>query len=162
MTRITYLPHSQRDWELFFQLNNQVGGSLIGFKGYRYQRGAGIGSIFGSLFRGILPMVKSIGKAVGKQALRTGAHVAADALAGKNIGESLKEHGREGAATLLNKGLQKLQQGHGRKTKQKKQIGRGVGSRPRTVKTKASTIKGLARCKRVIVRKKHHRDQLSL
>ncbi len=61
----------------------------------QYQRGASIGSVFSGLFHSLLSVAKSVGWAVGRQALSTGAQVAADALAGHNMGQSLEQHGRD-------------------------------------------------------------------
>jgi len=177
--RIAYIPHNQRDWEVFFKA--QYGHGLGGFSGTRYQRGAGIGSIFSGLFRSLLPVAKSIGKAVGKQALRTGAHIASDALEGRDIGEAFAERGKEGASALLKKGVKRLnkrsnQSGSGgprrkkarriatrrrrsRTTRRKMQRGRGLGSRP-TTRTASRTIKGVKRQKKLSVKKRKHTDQL--
>jgi len=172
-----YVPHQQKDWEAFFQSQSgQRGGNINGFSGMRYQRGAGIGSVFSSLFRTLLPVAKTVGKAVGRQALSTGAQVASDALAGQNLGEALKQRGREGAAQILNKGMRRLnkpkrkpkgkpkkkrrQTGHGRRrrrTKKRVQKGGGLGKRPR----RAATIKGSGGrgMKRSVARRKRS-DQL--
>ena len=80
--RCYYQPISQQSWESFLQAeaNSQVGGAILGFRGQRYQRGAGLGSIFSGLFRTLFPILRTVGKTVGKQALRTGAQVASDVL----------------------------------------------------------------------------------
>ncbi len=167
-----YIPHQQRDWETFFNSGTgQRGRGIDGFNGMRYQRGAGIGSVFSGLFRSLLPVAKSVGRAVGKQALSTGAQVAADALAGHNVGQSLEQHGREAASALLNKGVRKLnkpkkkrrrQTGHGRRHQSKPkriQRGRGLGVRPKG-RMIVSTIKGRKVGRKTSASKRNHTDQL--
>lgn len=69
------------------------------------QRGRGIGSLLGSLFRGIVPALKALGtsllsspvtKAIGNTAkdaaIETGIKMAADAIEGKNMKQSLDEN----------------------------------------------------------------------
>lgn len=104
----------------------------IGFVGSRYQRGAGLGSIFKGLFRAILPIAKQAGKhalrAVGKEALRTGVNVAGDLAAGRKFGASIKEHGVHGIENLVKKGVrkvEKLQKGRGGRIVKKKPKSKG-------------------------------------
>ena len=127
---------------MFFRgQTGQKGGSLAGFSGVRYQRGAGLGSLFRGLFRTILPVVKSVGKTVGRQALATGAQVASDVLDGRNVGQSIKQRGRQGAAVLLKKGAQKLKKKTQKKKQKKKtQKGRGLGYRPKKKKKQGKPL----------------------
>ncbi len=174
-----YIPHHQRDWEVFFNGRaGQRGQGIEGFNGFRYQRGAGIGSVFSGLFRTLLPVAKSVGRVVGKQALSTGVQVAADALAGNNLGQSLEQRGKEAAAILLNKGVRRLkrggpkkrkrrQTGHGRRIRRRRrrpkrlQRGRGLGVRPKRGSTKATpSIKGRKRGRKASASKRRHSDQL--
>jgi len=76
-------------------------------RGSRFQSGRGFGSLFSSFFRSMKPLVKmgintgkrilnsDLAKSVGKTALEMGAdalkNVAADALEGKNVKESLSK-----------------------------------------------------------------------
>ncbi len=150
-----YVQPSERAWEVFFQ---QTGRGLPGYQGTQYQRGAGIGRLFGSLIRTFIPIAKSVGKTVGKQALKTGAAVAADAISGRNIGESFEEHGKAGAAKLLQKGVKKLDKKPAKRRK-KQQKGRGLGYRSAPRQTRGA-IKGAAKRKTVSRNKSIHRDQL--
>ena len=100
--RTTFKPYEQEIWEGFFlEQVEQSGHGIPMFQGLKYQRGSGLGSIFGGLLRSILPVFKTVGKVAGREALSTGLHVASDALGGRNVGESLEEHARAGAANLL-------------------------------------------------------------
>ena len=92
---------------------------MLGFKGQRYQRGAGLGNILKGLFRmivplaksagkAVLPLAKSAGEAVAKQALETGKDVASDLLQGQNLGDTLSAHGKEAAVNLIDKASKRL------------------------------------------------------
>ncbi len=105
----------------------QLGGSPIVFRGYPYQRGSGLGSIFKGLLRMVLPLAKQAGKAIGKEALVTGANVARDVAEGQDIVESLKLQGRRGGKRLVKKGVRSLT---GQKRKKKPQSGGAVGRAP--------------------------------
>ena len=144
--RTYYQPISQKAWEDFLQADSQVGGAIVGFRGQRYQRGAGLGSIFSGLFRSLFPILKTVGKTVGKQALRTGAQVASDVLAGEEIKQALENRGKEAGKNLLQKGIRHLD---------KVQQGKGLGVRP-----KRKSIKGRKSRKAVIVKKRKVTDQL--
>jgi hypothetical protein len=116
--------------QMFLQQATQAGFGA-GFVGNPYQRGAGLGSVFGSIFRAVAPLAKSALRTVGKTALKTGLSVASDALAGRNVVESLEDHGKSGAAHLLSKASKKLNKKKPPATKRKKkQKGRGLGRRP--------------------------------
>jgi hypothetical protein len=56
------------------------------------KRGTGVGSFFQSLWRVAFPMIKTGAKKLGSTALDVATSVASDALQGKNIKESAKEH----------------------------------------------------------------------
>jgi len=64
-------------------------------------RGDGFGNILSSLWRMAFPMIKTSAKKLGTAALDVATNVASDALAGKDIKESAKEH-------LTNKGVELL------------------------------------------------------
>ncbi|MEJ2259659.1 MAG: hypothetical protein P8X78_03990 [Nitrosopumilaceae archaeon] len=90
-------------WEAV--LDGQSGGAPLSvFIGKRYQRGAGLGSLFSSLFHFILPIAKTVGAKVGRQALRTGARIAADVAEGRDIKEAAIEHAKQGVEELVQKG----------------------------------------------------------
>ena len=82
----------------------QYGGSLPYFAGIKknMQSGHGLGSFFGSVFSKIKNALPWFFKTVAKNALQTGANVASDLIEGKNVKESLKERGIEGAKAAVN------------------------------------------------------------
>ena len=127
--RVPFNPPTPHVWESFFRSHAvQYGGGIAlgGFRGRRFQRGHGLGSVLSSLFKSILPVAKKVGKTVGKEVLRTSAHVASDALAGQDIGQALEHRGRRSAAKLLNKGINKLEGDANKKTPTKKRKGKMV------------------------------------
>lgn len=69
----------------------QKGYGLLGVSS-NYYRGDGFGSILSSLWRVAFPMIKTGAKRLGSAALDVASNVAADALQGKDIKESAKEH----------------------------------------------------------------------
>jgi hypothetical protein len=137
--RITYVPPSEKAWQTYYL---QTGS---GYRGLPYQRGYGLGSVLGSLFRSILPVGKKVLKTVGKQALVTGAQIASDALAGRNVGEAAKEHARSGAGRLIHKAVKHIKPPTAKKRKRRKptQKGKGLGKRGTKKRTrKAPSKKG--------------------
>lgn len=78
----------------------QKGYGLLG--GTAQIRGDGFGNILSSLWRMAFPMIKTSAKKLGSAALDVATNVASDALAGKDIKDSAKEH-------LTNKGVELLQ-----------------------------------------------------
>lgn len=80
---------------------NQNGQGLPVFIGGRSQGGRGIGSFFSGLGRMVLPWLKTGGKALLREGVGTGLHVANDALAGRNIGESFRDRAKESGRRLL-------------------------------------------------------------
>ena len=138
-----------------------------GFRGRRFQRGHGLGSVLGTLFKSILPVAKKVGKTVGKEVLRTSAHVASDALAGQDIGQAFERRGRQSAAKLLNKGINRLEGGAskkkssaavGKKRRGKVQKGRGIGFMP--PKGSGGRIKRGKQRRKLIRKKVKVHDQL--
>jgi len=81
----------------------QAGGEIPVFRGSRYQRGHGLGSVIGGLFRrvvlpflqksakGIVPFLKQNKKTILSNALKTGMEVADDVLEGKSLKQSAKK-----------------------------------------------------------------------
>ena len=69
----------------------QKGYGLLGVSS-NYYKGDGFGSILSSLWRVAFPMIKTGAKRLGSAALDVASNVAADALQGKDIKESAKEH----------------------------------------------------------------------
>ena len=84
----------------------QVGGALPYFTGARVQRGHGFGSLFSGLLRSVAPLIRRVAVALGKRALTTGAQIAGDVVAGKNIKKAAKQRataaGRHLMQSLLN------------------------------------------------------------
>jgi hypothetical protein len=121
--RKNFNPENFNVWlDYYSDQAEQVGYGMTGFKGFPYQRGAGLGSFFRSLFRMAVPLIKSAATSVGKQALASGASVATDYLQGRPILQALETHGKEGASSLLKKASESLQKG------------RGLGVRPKSIK----------------------------
>ena len=84
----------------------QLGGALPYFTGARVQRGHGFGSLFSGLLRTVAPLIKRGAVALGKRALATGAQIAGDVVAGKNVKKAAKRRataaGRNLMQSLLN------------------------------------------------------------
>ena len=104
MVRHVPLQRSPKVYEDFFC--SQAGHGLPVFIGGRSQRGHGIGSFFSGLGRMVLPWIKTGGKALLREGVGTGLQVAQDALAGRNVGESFKEHAKEAGQRLLQGAVQ--------------------------------------------------------
>ena len=68
----------------------QVGGALPYFTGACVQRGHGFGSLFSGLLRTVAPLIRRGAFALGKRALTTGAQIAGDVVAGKNVKKAAK------------------------------------------------------------------------
>lgn len=76
------------------------------YQGARYQRGAGLGSIFGGLIRSAAPMVMRGLKTVGKEALQGGMNVLGDVVQGKrSLKQAAKRRLVQGASNLVNDAL---------------------------------------------------------
>jgi len=109
---------------------------------YKRQRGAGLGAIFGSIARTLLPFAKnyllpaaknyllpaakSYALSHGQQAIKG---IASDVLSGRNVRETIKEHGQSALKGLKEYGQSALkgigeqfrnQSGSGRRTKRKR------------------------------------------
>ena len=77
----------------------QVDGTLPYFTGARVQRGHGFGSLFSGLLRTVAPLIRLGAVALGKRALTTGAQIAGDVVAGKNVKKAAK---RRATAASIN------------------------------------------------------------
>jgi hypothetical protein len=156
---VLYCPSSKEEQLLKSHFFNQAkqSGFGAGFVGRPYQRGNGLGSIFGSIFKAVAPLAKSALRTVGKTALRTGLSVAGDALSGRNVVESLEDHGKMAAAKLVKKASKRLTSGPkvvtvataSTRKRRKKQKGRGLGRR--VASTHYKSIKG---------HKKRHKEDI--
>ena len=63
----------------------QVGGAVPYFAGARVQRGHGFGRLFSGLLRTVAPLIRKSAVALGTRALTTGAQIAGDVVACKNV-----------------------------------------------------------------------------
>lgn len=86
----------------------QKGYGLLGTSSY-YYRGEGFGNILSSLWKMAYPMLKTGAKTLGTAALDVATNVASDALQGKNIAESAKQHLTDKGTELI-QSLQQQQQ----------------------------------------------------
>ena len=87
------------------------GGDFPVFRGSRYQRGYGIGSLLSSVLRTAIPLVKKAGKVIGKQALKTSLDIGQDLMDGKNFRQSAKQRGLQSARNLTQKTINRLSNG---------------------------------------------------
>ena len=101
----------------------QTGYGMDGYKGFPYQRGAGLGSFFKSLFRMAVPIFRSTGKQVGKHALTAGANVMSDMARGRPVIESVKRHSKNETSKLLREAGDAMQEGE------------GLGRKPKSINT---------------------------
>lgn len=99
MGRHVQLKRSPKAYENFFC--QQAGHGLPVFIGARSQRGRGLGSFLSGIGRMILPIFKTGGKALLREGALTGLQVARDALDGRNVKDSFKEHARDAGKRLL-------------------------------------------------------------
>ena len=90
----------------FYSKPSYHGGSFPVYSGSRRQRGGGI---LGALARIALPMAKRLGTSVlrtaKREGLKLGANVVSDLAQGRNIKDSLLEHGKTAAMNVGKKSL---------------------------------------------------------
>ena len=132
MVKHTPLHRSPKLYEDFYCSQNGHGFPV--FVGGRSQRGHGLGSFFGGLGRMILPWIKTGGKALLREGVGTGLQVAQDALAGRNVAASFRDHAKEAGSRLLQGAAQHLannQSGSGLRRKRRKAAPPGEPSRKR-------------------------------
>lgn len=65
------------------------------FRGTRFQKGYGIGSLLSGLFRSALPVIKKGAMSLGKSALKTGLNIAKDTIEGKSLKNSISNNLRQ-------------------------------------------------------------------
>ncbi len=107
---------------------DQIGGSLPGFAGVKFQRGHGLPGFigvryqrghgfFGRLFGGIGSFIKELIPSLGKRALPSAIGLAQDIMSGENVGTAakmrLKEAGKNIADETLTNIQNRLQKGTG-------------------------------------------------
>lgn len=92
----------------FYSKPTYVGGGVV-FSGARRQKG---GRILGSLKSVVLPVLKTVGRKLGhiasKQALGLASGIVADAIAGKNVKQSLISRGKRTLLNTANEGLSSI------------------------------------------------------
>lgn len=148
MGRVVFVPINDKVWfDFYLDQAKQTGHGIGGFQGTAYQRGNGLGSFFGRLFRSILPVAKRIGKSalktVGREALDMGANVIGDLSQGRDVKESMKQHGLKATRNLINKAGQVVQnQSGGRIGKRKvaSKVSPVASKKPRKKKSKKLDI----------------------
>lgn len=80
--------------------------AITPFKGARWQRGYGLGSIFRSVIRGAIPLLKS---RVGKSIMKAGVGLAGDAVKGRNMKQALRNRFTQGIGDIMDTGNGKKQ-----------------------------------------------------
>lgn len=99
-------------YEDYYAQQSGKGGAAV-FRGYRMQRGHGLGSILSGLFRSAVPMIKKGLAFFGRQALKTGAQIANDVAEGEPLGESAKKRVGETIKRFVNPQNESNQTGSG-------------------------------------------------
>jgi len=120
-----------------------VGG---GYKGFRTQKGAGLGSFLASLYRRVMPYISSGAKALGSELLNSGVNILRDGINNKNLKESIGTHLTSAGKNLGEKASSSVQSmlGLGYKRKRGPKAGQSRSNkRPRkTCKKSAKKKKG--------------------
>jgi hypothetical protein len=131
---------------------NQSGGAypINIYKGARFQRGYGLGSLFASFVRAISPIFTSQGfqqaaKKVGKRALTAGVNIGSDILAGDDFRQSLKKHATgaasdiyEDAREAVRRSMATNQSGSGKRKRRRKSIKAVDTKKKKTVRKSGS------------------------
>ena len=108
---------------------NQIGGSLPGFEGVKFQKGHGLPGFiglrnqrghgfFGRLFGGIGSFIKELIPSLGKRALPSAIGLAQDIISGENVGKAAKIRLTEAGKNIADETLTNL--------KDRLQIGSGI------------------------------------
>lgn len=101
------------DFKKYYEL--QAAQNFPIYRGNRYMRGYGFGSVFKRFFRWILPIVKEnalpVAKNIGKEAIKSAINIANDTIDGKTFSESAKSN--------MKKSLNSLSEQYGRGKKRK-------------------------------------------
>ena len=105
------------NWNQYYMEQAGYGAPDNLFRGTLYQRGYGLGGLFRKFFNWIvpimnthaLPKVKEGAKEIGRVALQSVSDIAKDALAGKNIKESVQSNATKAVDTLKTKAEQALE-----------------------------------------------------
>ena len=112
------------------------GGVMPVFAGSRRQRG---GSVLGALKSFFMPLFSRLSQRGVKAAMNVAQHVVGDAMTGRNVAASLKQHGLKAAKRLGNEALSSVmsQVGKVRKAPARKAPARKPPSRKRAAPSKA-------------------------
>ena len=124
----------------FYSRASHAGGGFPIFSGSRRMRGGGI---FGALARLVIPTVKRVGvsllKKGARQAVGLAKDVAIDAMAGRNVKDSLKQHGIARAKNVGRAAITSLTSATARKASRKR---KAPASRTRKTPAKKRARKG--------------------
>jgi hypothetical protein len=97
------------------------------FQGERFQRGAGLGSIFSKLFRTATPYLKKGAQYFGNELLDTTFNITDDIMNGEKIKNSVKKRFQESKSRIKNKTKEKFRKilrGNGKNVKIKQTLKR--------------------------------------
>lgn len=86
--------------------------AITPYRGARWQRGYGLGSIFRSVLRTAVPLLKS---RVGQSVMKAGIGLAGDAIKGRNMKEALRNRFAQGIGDAVNGGRAKTK-GRGKRS----------------------------------------------
>ena len=96
MTHVFFDPDNI-DWSSFLAVQEGRGKYFVGT---RYQRGYGI---LQNIARFLLPIAKNVASVAGQEGISAGTKILGDISQGRNIKESLMEHGKSGLENLATK-----------------------------------------------------------
>lgn len=142
---IDYHPDLNVDWLSVFE--SQTG---AGYQGYAYQRGSsGLGGLLSKLLGMVLPIAKSASRAISSEALSASGRMLDDIVAGRSVGDALKDHGNQAYQSLVTRAVNRINQ-------------RGAGGsrrkRGETKKSKKKSRKTVKKTKKRVVRKKRRKS----
>ena len=107
------------------------------YRGIRYQRGRGLGSLFSSLFRQAMPIVKRGIRYLGKQALQGSLDTARDVMEGTDFKTAARRNLRSRGNNILDTSYKYAKNRmSGRGIKRKRKVKRSANKRRKTVKRK--------------------------
>lgn len=89
-------------------------------RGYGFQTGDGIGSVFKGLWRFFLPVLRRVGTTVGEEALNTGHRIMDRMKEGESLKNALTNEGKRGIDNVLDKGGLPKQFGTGKRSIKRK------------------------------------------
>lgn len=131
------------DWATVFADQASQTGNGNGFRGFAFQRGAGVGGLISKLISFVLPLAQKVGRSLGAEALLASSRIADDLSEGKPLNESIRNRGKESYKTLVERASRKLQEGNGRKRSSNQKAVRS--SRAKACKRKKAATKSTAK-----------------